>query len=104
MKIYKLSQSIVDGYDTYSDCVVVAENEDEARRIHPSSYVVEIINGKWHGRYDCPDKPDKHNKPYESRGSDWVQFEDIDKITVEEIGEAKKGINKRIICTSFHAG
>lgn len=37
MNIYLISQTENDGYDTYDSCVVVAENEDMARRITPVS-------------------------------------------------------------------
>ena len=35
LKMYLLEQSINNGYDTYDSCVVVANTEEEARRIHP---------------------------------------------------------------------
>lgn len=34
MKIYKVTQDAVYGYDTYDSFVVVAPNEEEARNIH----------------------------------------------------------------------
>ena len=33
--LWKISQSVNDGYDTYDSAVVVAECEEEARMIHP---------------------------------------------------------------------
>ncbi len=33
MKIYRISQNITYGYDTYDSAVVCAENEDEAKKI-----------------------------------------------------------------------
>ncbi len=36
MKIYKLWQDVNNGYDTYDSIIVCAENEEEAKRIHPS--------------------------------------------------------------------
>ena len=108
MKIFKLSQDIVNGYDTYDSCVVIAENENEARKIHPSKYVTHSRDGKWFGTYDCPDKPELHGKEYESenidRLSSWVLFQGIDKIKVEEIGEAKQGMKKGVVVSSFNAG
>jgi len=35
LKLYLLAQNINCGYDTYDSCVVVANTEEEARRIHP---------------------------------------------------------------------
>ena len=51
MKIYKISQSLLDGYDTYDSAVVVAENEDDARNIHPSKFVTHVKDGKWMWTY-----------------------------------------------------
>ena len=36
MNIYKLSQTINDDYETFDSCVVIAENEEEAIKIHPN--------------------------------------------------------------------
>lgn len=36
MKLYKLTQSESIGYDTYDSVIVCAENEDDAKSIHPS--------------------------------------------------------------------
>ena len=33
MKIYKLEQGLKNEYDTYSDCIVIAENENDARNL-----------------------------------------------------------------------
>jgi len=109
MKIYKLSQDIVNGYDTYDECIVIAENEDEARKIHPSKYVTHHHDGKWFGTYDCLiTHPESHGKEYEIENADglstWVLFCDIDKIEVEEIGEAKQGMKKGVVVASFNAG
>lgn len=38
MNLYKVSNNIVTGYDTYDSMVVVAEDEQEAREIHPCNY------------------------------------------------------------------
>lgn len=37
MKIYKLTQNDSTGYDTYKGMIVIAENESDARNIHPNS-------------------------------------------------------------------
>jgi hypothetical protein len=38
MKLWLISQEVNNGYDTYSDAVVVAETLEEARNMHPSEY------------------------------------------------------------------
>ena len=35
LKLYRISQDVNKDYDTYDSAVVVAESEDDARRIHP---------------------------------------------------------------------
>ena len=35
MKLWILTQDEVDGYDTFDSCVVCANNEYDARQIHP---------------------------------------------------------------------
>lgn len=39
MEIYLLEQDWNNDYDTYDSVVVIAENEAEARLIHPSEFV-----------------------------------------------------------------
>jgi hypothetical protein len=36
MKLWLLSQTENTGYDTFDSCVVAAETEDEAKKIHPA--------------------------------------------------------------------
>ena len=38
MKLFKLSQNKVEGDGTYDSMVVCAENEDDARTIHPDPF------------------------------------------------------------------
>ena len=83
MKLYHISQEENNDYDTYSDLVVAAESEEEARMIHPASY---------------SEDPWKDQSPYGS----WCKTPD--QVDVEYIGEAASGIEKGIICASFHAG
>lgn len=77
MFIYKISQTVVTGYDTYSDAVVAAENEELARKTHPSKWGV-----VWHG--------------------DWC--EDTADVKVELLGTAEPSIKAGVIVASFHAG
>lgn len=88
MKIYKLSQTINNDYDTYDSLVVIAQNEDEARKIHPSPYV----EGDWWNEVD--------------EFSGWVNVEKncLEHVKVEYLGEASPGLSEGIIVTSFNAG
>ncbi len=81
MKLYHVSQTVRNGYDTFSDMVVCAESEEEAKLIHP--YWPE----DWHGTnfYKC-----------------WC--DDADDVTAKYLGEADETIAKGVVCASFHAG
>ncbi len=85
MKLFYLSQSLVDGYDTFSDAVVAAESCQEARQIHPNAECGLFENGQW---------PDWHN-------DSWAP---PDSVVVKLLGEAVEGIEAGVICASFHAG
>lgn len=81
MRLYKLSQNVNNGYDTYDSCIVAAENEDEAAEIHPDGFLNNTLeNDEWYT---------------------WCRIEDV---KVEYIGEAKEGIERGVILASFNAG
>lgn len=82
LKIYKISQNINSGFDTYDSAIVCAENEEEARNINPDGY------GKGLDEYSY----------------DWVSNENKDKIDVKFIGIAGGDIEKGLILASFNAG
>lgn len=88
MNLYRLSQSTVRGYDTYDSCVVAAESEDAARRIHPSYYT-----GNAGPDADC----------FPRRCGTWCHM--VDDVNVELIGTAVDGTEEDyVICSSFNAG
>lgn len=102
MNIYHIERKDESGYDTYSDAVVIAENADEAKKIHPSLY-----------HYDF----DKVTRQYATRvkhipveygsdawmGDDWPN--DVEMINVKLIGIAADHFTEEtVICASFHAG
>lgn len=103
MKIFKISQSVNNGYDTHSDAVVIAENEEQAKRIHPCNtwnkgvFYDEDKKQFWKN-YDNSTE----SYLYEDRYGTWTN--DLTKIDVEYIGEAKEGSVKGVVCASFHAG
>ena len=84
MKLYKVWQDVVDGYDTFSDMVVCASSAEEARCMHP---------------YDA-NYPDLNN--WESSNDTWCP--NVSDAHVEYLGEARWDLVKGVICTSFHAG
>ena len=79
MKIYRIYQHVNRGYDTYDSAVVVAENEEEARHIHPSGF-------DWPG--------------FKWDNGTWTSPENV---KVEYIGETHL-TEKQIIVSSFNAG
>ena len=83
MKLFLISQSQHDDYDTYDSAVVAAENEEDARNTNPG-------NGNQMTEEDW-----KHNFSLWCNSPEHVQ--------VEYLGEAisdKKGV----VCASFNAG
>lgn len=79
MNLYLISQNFNRGYDTYDSAVVIAEDEDTARKMSPS-------NGDeyTHTAY-----------------SPWAPSE---LVNVELLGAAKDGSNRGVVCASFNAG
>ena len=77
LNLYIISSGVME-YGTFSDAIVCAENEDEARMIHPS-------NDKWNGEGD----------------REWPNAKEV---KVELIGKANKNILKGVICASFQGG
>ena len=78
MKLYLISQTRNNDYDTYDSAVVAAESEKEAAAIHPS--------GKKLGGVIV---------------STWV---DRDYVAVKYIGEADFQIKRGVILASYNAG
>ncbi len=84
MKLYHISQNQNNEYDTFSDLVVAAESEEEAKSIHPGQ-------APW------------RENPWQEGTSYWCKSPD--QVKAEYIGEAASHIKKgSIICSSFHAG
>lgn len=93
MKLFKITQDRNNNYDTYSDAIVCAESEEDAKITSPNEYF------KW------------HNNAWFFQYSDGTENESMDDswtlpkyVKVEYIGEAKDGLEKGIVCSSFHAG
>lgn len=78
MKLYFISQEENVGYDTYSDAVVAALNEEDARKTHPNGEV-------WESDH-------------------WTWCKSPKQVKVRLIGDAIEGTKAGVICSSFHAG
>lgn len=100
MKLFLISQSRVDGYNTYDSAVVAAESESDARNIHPCQYVTHAANGKWMGTYAAGKR---YGAEYCMDDDDeWPKYKDIDCVKVEYLGETDK--QRGVILASFNAG
>ena len=100
MNIYLISQDFNTGYDTYDSAVVVANNPEEARKVHPSEYVTHNNGFTWMGTYSG--KKLKGDE-YENEPSNWVKFSEREDIEVKFIGETKRR-DSGVILASFNAG
>lgn len=96
MTLYKISQrpERVD-YDTYSSAVVCAKDQDDARTIHPNEEHYVYKDGEFHYR-----SSDGRTYP-EIYDTSWDRAE---LISVQYLGEAAPGIERGVLCASFHAG
>jgi len=77
MKLYLISQTVNDDYDTYDSFVVCASDEDDAKIIHKL------------------EAEDYYSSPWVSKVSD---------IDVKYLGEADESIERGEILGSFNAG
>ena len=81
--LYVIWQTKNNGYDTYSDAVVAAWTEEEARNIHPCGYK------------KTPDLRDEWDD------GTWAKPDDV---MVQLIGVAESDEVQGVVCSSFHAG
>lgn len=93
MKLYKISQTVNRGWDTYSDAVVAAENEEQARTTYPDKDYVYRDGKLYHSVVSEID----------SSAPRW-EWTTPDNVLVEYIGEAAPNLQAGVICASFHAG
>ena len=93
MNLYKISQFVHNGWDTYSDAIVAADSPEDAALIHPGS------RSKLFSGWPIANTPSEWEIPPE-RG--WADTPD--QVEVELIGVALSIIKKGVICASFHAG
>lgn len=100
-KLYHISQTINNDYDTYSDAVVCAESIEKARRINPGGDKIHWHDEPKHiskGWWDLTG-PNGLIKPDDSDA--WCPLKDV---KVRVIGIAGKKVKIGVICDSFHAG
>ena len=94
MKIFKISQKANNGYDTYDSAIVCAKNKKEAQHGCVCGHHKFHDNKLWFQYSDGTESE-------EECCSGWTSFKNV---KVEYIGEAKKGLKKGLICSSYNAG
>lgn len=87
MNIYYLEQDDNQGYDTFDSCVVIAENEENARTITPADEKG-VIERNWKNA----------DKPWFG----WAKKPENVKVTY--IGSNENATEEELICASFNAG
>tara|TARA_R110002153_G_scaffold264338_1_gene426163 strand:- start:75 stop:338 length:264 start_codon:yes stop_codon:yes gene_type:complete len=87
MNLYKISQSVNKGYNTYDSAIVAAPDKEKARMMHP--------NGVKSDRLD-------RKTPMNFSMRDWVVYPSY--VTVELIGVASEKTKRSVILASFNAG
>jgi len=87
MKIYELSQDKNTGYETHDCCVVVAENEEDARRMHPFGDSFNLNNTEWW----------KDASKYDT----WAHPTHVKAIL---LGTARLDLEAGVVLASFNAG
>lgn len=90
MNLCIISQCVNTGYATYSEAVVAAESEEEAKTIHPNGFLtlpgVQDEDGDYDWRYS----------------SSWTPH--LKDVSAKLIGKAVKGTVKGVVLASYHAG
>lgn len=100
MNLYLLTQDIVDGYDTYDSVVVVAESEEDAKTIHPSSSTKVFHDNQWWGIY--AEQSGRGGQEYDLSDSSWPSTPEGVKVIY--LGEAVATLERGVVCASFNAG
>lgn len=96
LNIYKIWVNELLGYDTYDSVIVVAENEEAARHIHPGNAEYPV------GGYNS--ETERYDKPwYESDEPiwDWTKPENVN---VALVGTTDFYAEGTVLCASFNAG
>lgn len=99
MNIYLISQNENTGYDACSLAVVVAENEDQAKKIYPISGVEHIIaNSQGNFIYEFSDDYDDGDYDNDHHASQWCKNITAVKVKLIGLSTDSKHKNGDIIC------
>jgi hypothetical protein len=92
MKLWLISQSYNNGYDTYDSAVVAAETEEEAKTTNPKEDLFWDGGGWYYETWDGVKVPSYH--------ASWSEPHHVE---VEYLGETDRDI-KGVVLASFNAG
>ncbi len=95
MNLYRISQNVNEGYDTYDSAVVAAESSDIAKLIHPDGHY-QWIDRAW--------KAQRADLSWYEEGARYGSWTLPENVQVEHIGSAKEGTVEGVIVASFNAG
>lgn len=76
MKLWKLTQTVNNDYDTYDSIIVAAKTEEEALCIHPTPYVEEAPPWKHYGAW-VKDPLTEVKATYLGNASPFVKIEGV---------------------------
>ena len=101
MKIYLISQSHNHDYETFDSAIVIAENEDQAKHIHPGG--LRWILDCWHDWYI----KDEHSKE-KIWGAEidhtWCDPKDVAVKLLGDLYDMSDYTSGDVILSSFNAG
>lgn len=101
LKLYKLVQDAVTGYDVYDSCIVLAKNEESAKRMCPAEC---LDFYEWSDEQQSWMFKDYKGGREVHKRDDWANnLEDI-KVNYLEEACPKLGKKPRVLCASFNAG
>lgn len=96
LNIYKIWVDGLIGWDTYDSAIVVAENEEAARHIHPGDDPEDPIRG-YNSETMCYDKP-----WYETDDDLW-EWTKPENVKVELVGTTNLFPAGVVLCASYNA-
>lgn len=104
--IWKLSQKVNNGFDTYSDAVVIAADEEAARRTHPDGEHQwrEGVHPDDPARSDWAVERTVRNSTLPRWGVGDYTWVPVSEVKVELIGVVTGDAKPGVVCASFHAG
>lgn len=87
LRVWKITQNVVNGYDSYDSAVVIAMSAEKARATHPFEMYYDVYT---------------ENEPWTVGSGSWPDTPG--KVEVELIGIASPGAKPGVVCASFNAG